>query len=81
MSSKVDEVLKEALALPAEARASVAGQLIESLDQQVDEDAEAAWSVEILRRLKELDTGVVKGIPWTEARRAILDSKDASQRR
>ena len=65
MSSKVDEVLKEALALPAEARAAVAGQLIEILDQQVDEDAEAAWSVEILRRLKELDTGVVKGIPWT----------------
>jgi putative addiction module component (TIGR02574 family) len=71
-----DEILKEALALPAEARAAVAGRLIESLDQQVDEDAEAAWSVEILRRLKELDSGAVKGIPWSEARRTIL-AKDA----
>ena len=69
-----DEILKEALALPAEARAAVAGRLIESLDQQIDEDAEAAWSVEILRRLKELDSGPVKGIPWSEARRTILES-------
>ena len=45
-------LLAAALQLSAEERAALAGQLIESLDQQVDDDAEAAWSVEIQRRLQ-----------------------------
>ncbi len=65
------DLLKEALKLPPEARAALAGYLLESLDQEVDEGAEAAWQVEIDRRLRELDSGKVKPIPWSEARRKI----------
>jgi hypothetical protein len=36
------EILKDALALPTEARATLAGSLLESLDTEVDEDAWAA---------------------------------------
>ncbi len=38
-------ILKDALALPTEARAALAGSLLDSLDGEVDEDAEAAWAV------------------------------------
>lgn len=70
----VDNVLLAALRLPAEARAAVAAELIESLDDQVqaDEDVEAAWSEEIRQRLADVDSGVVTPIPWPEARRRIL---------
>ncbi len=65
------DLLKEALKLPPEARAALAGYLLESLDQEVDEGTEAAWQVEIGRRLRELDSGKVKPIRWSEARRKI----------
>jgi hypothetical protein len=43
-------LLLEALRLPEEKRAALAGELIESLDTDVDLDAEAAWSAEIRAR-------------------------------
>jgi len=60
------------LRLPSEQRAALAGELIQSLDPQVDENAEAAWSLEIQRRLDRLDSGLAKTVPWAEARRRIL---------
>ncbi|HYN15807.1 MAG TPA: addiction module protein [Terriglobales bacterium] len=64
-------MLKKALALPAEARAALAGCLLESLDDTVEEAAEEEWNKEIARRIKELDSGKVKPISWAEARRQI----------
>jgi len=46
-------------------------QPLESLDTEVDDDAEAAWAVEVNRRLAELDSGEVKTIPWAEVRRRL----------
>ena len=57
--------------LPPEARAALAGSLLDSLDENVDPDLEAAWEREIAARLKELDNSDVKTIPWSEARRII----------
>ncbi|MCH7911504.1 MAG: addiction module protein [Deltaproteobacteria bacterium] len=71
MKQDPNDLLKEALKLPPEARAALAGSLLDSLDQEVDEDAEAAWHAEIDRRLRELDSGTVKPVPWFEARRRI----------
>jgi putative addiction module component (TIGR02574 family) len=68
------ELLKQLLALPPEARAALAGSLIDSLDQELDEDVEAAWELEVARRLRELDEGEVAAIPWSEARRQIAAS-------
>ena len=75
MTNDVRRILEEALKLPAEARGALAGRLIESLDTGVDPDAEEAWDAELRRREEELDTGAVKAIPWTEARRQILRSR------
>jgi hypothetical protein len=69
-------LLEQALQLPEEARAALAAELLESLEGDVDEDAEAEWSQEIAARLRELDSGAVKAIPWSEARRAILAAED-----
>lgn len=72
MSPKSKKLLEEALRLPPEARAALAGRLIESLDKDLDEGAEAAWSMEIARRLEEIESGAVKTVPWSEARRQIM---------
>jgi putative addiction module component (TIGR02574 family) len=68
---EVSELLKRALALPPEARAALAGSLLESLDETVDASAEEEWNEEIARRIQELDSGKVKPIPWAEARRQV----------
>jgi putative addiction module component (TIGR02574 family) len=64
-------LLMEALRLPPEERAALAGELIHSLETEVDADAEAAWSAEIRSRLARVDAGSVATIPWSEARRRI----------
>lgn len=71
MRPEVSELLKRALALPAEARAALANSLLESLDETVDPAAEEEWNQEIARRIAELDSGKVKPIPWAEACRQI----------
>jgi putative addiction module component (TIGR02574 family) len=65
------QLLVEALRLSVEERAALAGELIQSLETEVDEDAEAAWSGEIRSRLEQVDAGAAKTIPWQEARRRI----------
>ena len=51
MNSDTQDLLDKALGLPPEARAAIAGSLISSLDEFVDEEAETAWEKEI-RKLK-----------------------------
>jgi putative addiction module component (TIGR02574 family) len=72
MKSSHKKVVEEALRLPVAARAALAGHLIESLDESVDEDAELAWDKEIARRIADLDKGKIKTVPWSVARRQIL---------
>jgi len=62
---------KDALALPTEARAALAGLLLQSLETEVDEDAEASWATEVNCRVAELDNGAVKTIPSAEVRRRL----------
>lgn len=78
MADDLKKLLAEALRLPEEARAALAGRLLESLEHDVGEDVEAEWSDEIAARLRELETGTVRAVPWSEARRAIL--RDESRR-
>jgi hypothetical protein len=74
MERSAVEIRAAALALPAEARATIADGPIRSLDDAVDDavddDAEAAWSAEIVRRIEVLDRGQTRLVPWSEVRRA-----------
>ena len=79
MSKDAAKLLEEALELPKSARAALAGSLIESLDEEVDENSEAAWAAEIARRIQEVETGTVEMIPWAEARRIILQGADGPE--
>ena len=65
------QLLAEALRLSDEERAALAGELIQSLEREIDSDAEAAWSEEIRARLERLDAGTARTVPWAEARRRI----------
>jgi Putative addiction module component len=49
--------LRDALALPVEARGAPIDSLIDSLDNAVDDGAEEAWRDEIHRRLQQIDSG------------------------
>jgi putative addiction module component (TIGR02574 family) len=64
-------LLSEALQLSVEERAALAGELIQSLETEVDVDSEAAWAAEIHARLERVDAGTAKTISWAEARRRI----------
>ena len=65
------QLLTEALRLSTEERAALAGELIQSLETEVDADAEAAWSAEIRARLDRVDAGAATTVSWAEARRRI----------
>ena len=71
MKNNISDILKEALRLPPEARAALAGSLLDSLDEPLDLDAESAWEAEIASRIREIDDGKVTLIPWAEARARI----------
>lgn len=71
MSRDAAELLKEALALPVEARSALIDSLLDSLDSEADEDAVEEWRREIYRRLQEIDSASVAMIPWQDAERRL----------
>jgi len=80
MTDKAKKILEEALGLPPDERADVAATLLDSLDEEQDEAVEQAWAEEIQRRIQEIESGAVKTIPWSEARRRILALRSARKR-
>ena len=68
------QLLVEALRLSEVDRAALAGALIETVDVELDQDAQAMWSVEIRARLDRLDAGEATTIPHSEARRRIREA-------
>ncbi|HET9887918.1 MAG TPA: addiction module protein [bacterium] len=71
MTEDETRILKQALKLPSEARAALAGYLLDSLDAPPDPGVEAAWESEIAIRARQVDSSSVQMIPWSEARRKI----------
>lgn len=76
MERHAAEVLRDALALPLEARAALIDSLIESLDDSVDGGAAAAWQEETARRVQQIDSGAMAPIPWQAARHRLRDRLD-----
>jgi putative addiction module component (TIGR02574 family) len=66
MTQEAHELLQKALALPENERAELAGNLISSLDATVDQDVDAAWQQEVVRRLHGVQSGEVETISWEE---------------
>jgi putative addiction module component (TIGR02574 family) len=71
MTSRAQDLLREALTLPVNERADVAAELLASLDDARAEDpaeVEAAWAAEIERRAGRVIAGDSQGIPWEDVR-------------
>ena len=71
MIKGAEAVLADALRLDLDARAQVAVELLASLDDPTDPDAEALWAVEIERRVAAIETGTVKLEPWEDVKRRV----------
>ena len=61
-----EKIEQELLALPRKERANIALRLIKSLDEGVEEDVDAYWKEELVRRSQEVDSGKAKLIPADE---------------
>lgn len=74
MTDRAQELLRQALDLPAEERASVAAELLASLEEPSPEDqaaVQAAWANEIERRARRVLAGESAGEPWKAVRGRI----------
>ncbi len=67
MSRSVAEVFDAALALDEDNRAQLVAKLVESLDGDVDADAEDAWAAEIERRLAKITSGRANSLSMDDA--------------
>ena len=72
MAISREEVFRKALGLDVSDRTELVGLLIDSLDPETEQGAEAAWLQEIDRRARELDSGTVQTIPWEIARERLM---------
>ena len=79
MAPDAQEILDAALKLNDQEKAAIAASLIESLDPDYDEGSDEAWADEIAKRIRDLDSGQVKTIPWSEARRMIMQPGDDAE--
>jgi putative addiction module component (TIGR02574 family) len=71
MTKATETVLADALRLDAAARAEIAAELLASLDGPEDPDAEAAWALEIERRVADIEAGRVELEPWDHVKRRL----------
>ena len=69
MSSELEKLTDELLALPKDSRASLAYALIVSLDDEVDDNVDQLWADEICRRDRELRAGRASVRPANEVMR------------
>jgi len=74
MKTSIVELYRQALDLDERDRATLAGLLIESLEEEPDKDLEAVWKEEVQRRLCEIDSGDVETIPWEEVKDRLWQS-------
>jgi putative addiction module component (TIGR02574 family) len=84
MRAEVERLLAEAMELPEHERAALVAILQDSLGDGTPEDElEAAWAVEIQRRLAAVQSGEAELIPTEDVEReleAILERADEPQR-
>ncbi len=66
MPMTLDQIIEEAHRLPREQVAELVDRLTPELHQTIDPSLEAAWKQETRRRLKEIESGSVQGVPGDE---------------
>jgi hypothetical protein len=75
MTSRAQELLRDALTLPADERADVAADLLAGLDEPAPTEAtavEAMWARESERRARRVVAGESAGEPWGDVRKRVV---------
>lgn len=68
MTNAIRELYEQASQLSESERAELAGLLLETLHQPADPGVEAAWALEVERRLEDYRAGRVQTVSWQELR-------------
>ena len=63
----LEEIFRDAMALPPDARAELTERLVESLAQDVSPEITSAQLAEVWRRISQVESGEVELIPGDEA--------------
>ena len=63
----IEQLTQEVLSLPRASRELLAEQLVESLEFDIDPTVQTAWKAEAKKRLEEIRSGAVQGIPGEDA--------------
>lgn len=66
MGKNLKDIAAEALELPLTARAELASQLLDSLDDLSEEENEQLWAKEAERRYAEYKAGKIEAVPAEE---------------
>jgi len=66
MARQLKDIAAEALELPLTARAELASQLLDSLDEISEEESDALWADEAERRYAAYKAGEIKAAPADE---------------
>ncbi len=74
MAMTIEEIEKEALGLPSEARARLADRLVESLEAAEISRIDELWASEAKRRRDEVRQGRVRTIPGPEGLKRVQRS-------
>lgn len=72
MVKSVVELFDEASELDEHDRATLAGLLLESIEQEPDPEVEQAWKREIERRIGQLDAKSVSLVPWEQVKAKLF---------
>ena len=68
MNARVDQLLTDALGLPADERSALVVALLDSLEGSADAAISEAWRNELRQRRQALREGALKPVPWADAR-------------
>ena len=71
MSPEASDLLKRALALPADERAAFVNTLLDSLGT-ARESVQEAWDDDVARRIEELRAGRAVTVPWEQLHHELL---------
>ena len=75
-----EEIFRDAMALPPEARAELTERLVESLAQDVSPEITEAQLAEVRRRIAQVESGEVELIPGDEALARVRNLLASAQR-
>jgi len=73
MSALNDNIMAEALSLPADMRLALIDRLLHSLNTPTQPDIDALWAEEAQRRIQQVASGQVKAIPGEQVFKEIRE--------